>query len=181
MQALTTNEVVALFGLEARRVQKEVEHGVIEPRRFGLPAVLYLRALSEMGVEVSAVADRKRLYALIRRAWESRVALRIQLSRIVELQLDALCDEVMERVGRFEAWKQTLVVDDRILAGEPVFPRTRLAVRNIGGMYLRGASVRDLQEDYPYLSEQDIELASIYARAYPPRGRPSSDGKAPAR
>jgi uncharacterized protein (DUF433 family) len=181
MEALTTNEVVALFGLEARRVQKEVEHGVLEPRRFALAAVLYLRALSEMGVEVSTVDDRKRLYALIRRAVDSSGTLRIQLSRIVELQLDALCDEVKEQVRRFEDWKQTLVLDDQILAGEPVFPRTRLAVRNIGGMRARGATTAELREDYPYLTDDDIEFARMYARAYPPRGRPPHDREAPPR
>jgi uncharacterized protein (DUF433 family) len=180
MNALTTSEVVALFGLEARRVNKEVEHGVLEPRGFALPAVVYLRTVTEMGLEVRTVDDRKRLYGLIRRALETST-LRIQLSRIVELQLEALCDEVREQVERFEAWKRTLVVDDSILGGEPVFPQTRLAVRNIGGMRLRGASIDELREDYPYLTDEDVELATTYTRAYPPRGRPPRDREAAPR
>jgi uncharacterized protein (DUF433 family) len=180
MEALTTNEVVALFGLEEGRVKKDVEHGVLDRPRFALAAVVYLRAVTEMGLEVRAVDDRKRLYGLIRSALETST-LRIQLSRIVELQLGALCDEVKEHVERFETWKRTLVTDDSILGGEPVFPNTRLAVRNIGGMRLRGASIDELRDDYPYLTAEDVELATTYTRAYPPRGRPPRAIEAPAR
>jgi uncharacterized protein (DUF433 family) len=30
----------------------------------------------------------------------------------------------------------------------------------------------EIREDYPYLKEQDIEFAKLYAQAYPKRGRP---------
>jgi len=30
----------------------------------------------------------------------------------------------------------------------------------------------EVREDYPYLSSEDLEFASLYARAYPPIGRP---------
>jgi hypothetical protein len=44
---LTPSEVVALFGLDERRVRKDVEHGVFDrgksPPRFALAEVVYLR------------------------------------------------------------------------------------------------------------------------------------------
>ena len=70
MDALTTNEVVALFGLDERIVRKEVEHGILgvgSPPRFDLPAVVYLRALSSLGFEMGKLADRKRLHEMIRK------------------------------------------------------------------------------------------------------------------
>ena len=54
-QALSTTEVVALTGLEERRVRKDVEYGVVEaksPPRFELPDVVYFRALAELGIEL---------------------------------------------------------------------------------------------------------------------------------
>lgn len=181
-KTLTTNEVVALFNLEERRVRKEVEHGVLESPRFALPAILYLRTVDRIGFQMTAVDDKKRLYGLIVRALETmtsrvleEISLRIQLSDIAELRLAALLDDVTEKVNRFEEWKRRLVEDDAVLGGEPSFPKTRLAVRNIGGMRLRGASLSEIREDYPYLTEEDIEFAKTYTRAYPPLGRPSRE------
>ena len=49
----------------------------------------------------------------------------------------------------FATWRKQLVVRDDILGGEPVFPRSRLAVRQIGEMARRGAPVKDILEDLP--------------------------------
>jgi uncharacterized protein (DUF433 family) len=70
---------------------------------------------------------------------------------------------------RFEEWKAQLVTDDAILGGEPVFPKSRLAVRHVGQMLLRGASRDEVQEDYPYLSDRDLDFAEICAQATPAR------------
>ena len=96
----------------------------------------------------------------------------MQLSPIAEVKVGAVVEEVEARTERFEAWKRKLIVDDRVLGGEPVFPKSRLAVRNVGGMRLRGASIEEILEDYPYLKAEDIEFAGMYASAYPRMGRP---------
>ena len=64
------------------------------------------------------------------------------------------------------------MTDEDILGGEPVFPRSRLAVRHVGGVLMRGASVDEVREDYPTLTDEDLELSTIFTRAYPPMGRP---------
>ena len=56
----------------------------------------------------------------------------------------------------------------------------RLAVRQIGEMARRGATVAEILEDYPYLIELDVELAKRFVTAYPRLGRPRSR-EAPAR
>jgi uncharacterized protein (DUF433 family) len=70
---------------------------------------------------------------------------------------------------RFEEWKAQLVTDNAILGGEPVFPKSRLAVRHIGEMLLGGASRDEVREDYPYLSDRDLDFAVAYTQ-----GRPSA-------
>jgi uncharacterized protein (DUF433 family) len=77
------------------------------------------------------------------------------------------------KLARFEAWKQKRVVtDEKVLGGEPTFTKSRLAVRHVGGMLLKGASKNEVLEDYPYLEDEDIEFAPVYTRAYPRMGRP---------
>ena len=84
------------------------------------------------------------------------------------------------KLDGFEAWKKKRVgTDENILRGEPTFPESRLAVRHVGGMLLRGASVEEVRADYPYLKDEDIEFATIFTRAYPRVGRPR-DAQAPA-
>ena len=45
--------------------------------------------------------------------------------------------DVEGRLERFATWKKKLVTRDDILGGEPVFPNSRLAVRQIGEMARR--------------------------------------------
>jgi uncharacterized protein (DUF433 family) len=84
-----------------------------------------------------------------------------------------------KRLSEFERWKKKLVERDDILGGEPVFPKTRVAVRHIGEMARRGASVEEISSDYPSLSKQDIEFAKRYVAAHPRVGRPRArEGRA---
>jgi uncharacterized protein (DUF433 family) len=176
MDALTANEVSALLGLDQRSIRKEVEHGIVatgSPPRFDLVAVVYLRTVFSLGVELGSIKDRQRLYELIRAAMGMpKPPATVQLSPIAEIKIGTILREVEERAKRFEAWKRQLVIDDHILGGEPVFPKSRLAVRHVGGMRLRGVAVKEIQEDYPYLKADDIEFAEMYAAAYPRMGRP---------
>src|SRR5262249_16550032 len=153
MTELTPSEVVALFGLDERRVRKDVEHGVFDrrkgPPRFALAEVVYLFAVAAFGVDLG-VDDRRRLYRLIAAALaERRPRKSIELGWYREVQLAAAVREVKTRIERFARWKNKLVTRDDVLGGEPVFANSRLAVRHIGEMALRGAPVTDILEDYP--------------------------------
>lgn len=174
-QALSTTEVVALTGLEERRVRKDVEYGVVEvktPPRFELPDIVYFRALAELGLELD-VEGRRLLRERIAGAFRAKpLPRRVPLSGILELKFDEIVEVVTKTLACFETWKERLVQDDDILGGEPVFPKSRLAVRQIGGMLLKGASVPEVKEDYPYLKDEDIEFARLYTVAYPRVGRP---------
>jgi uncharacterized protein (DUF433 family) len=181
---LTPSEVVALFGLDERRVRKDVEHGVFDrgksPPRFALAEVVYLFAVAALGVELG-VDDRKKLYRLIAAALAQRTPPKsIELGAYLEVRLASAVHDVEGCLERFATWKKKLVTRDDILGGEPVFPNSRLAVRQIGEMARRGAPVKEMLEDYPYLDAQDIEFAKQFVAAYPRVGRPRVR-EAPAR
>jgi uncharacterized protein (DUF433 family) len=176
MQELTPSEVVALFGLDERRVRKDVEYGVFDrrkgPPRFALAEVVYLFAIAASGVELG-VEGRRRLYRLIATALAKRTPPKsIELGTCLELKLAPAVQEVEARIERFAKWKKKLVVREDVLGGEPVFPRSRLAVRQIGEMARRDASVQDILDDYPYLEPQNVEFAKQFVTAYPRAGRP---------
>jgi len=185
-QALTVNEAVALVGIEERTVRKEVEYGLFgseSPPRFKLPALVYLRVLRELGLQTT-VEERKRIYALISKAFaHSKKPVKVEVSPVLELKLDAATEEVQSMLDRFENWKQRrVVIDPDIVGGEPVFAKSRLTVRHIGSMLLRHGEkvMQEVRDDYPYLKSEDIEFAKLYTMAYPKVGRPRA-GKAATR
>lgn len=168
----TPAEAAAFVDLPERQIRKEVEHGLFSTD-LGFQALVYLGALRQIGLELRVV-DRRRLLAVVAREIGSRGKTPdvVALSEILMLRLGPVVRELRERVDRFNAWKETLVTDPEILAGEPVFPKSRLAVRHIGMMLERGASPEAIREDYPYLDEEDLEFARLFVRAYPKVGRP---------
>jgi uncharacterized protein (DUF433 family) len=180
--ALTSNEVVALSGVDELRLRKDMEYGVIAPSsppRFELDVVVYLSALAKLPFDLG-VADRRRLRETIANALSAgEPPALLELGEFVELRLRELVRQVVDRRARFEAWKKRLTTSSTILGGEPAFPGTRLAVRAIGSMVLRGVDREELREDYPQLGDEDLEYARMFVIAYPRRGRPRAPETAP--
>lgn len=177
--ALATTEAAALTGLDERAVRKDVEHGILyagTPPRFAEVALVYLRVCASFVFHLDA-RDRKRLHADIADALERGLA-RVNLGPGWTLDVAAIAADLRHRVADFEAWRAALVPRDDILVGEPVFAGSRLAVRHVGEMLARGADPAEVREDYPYLTEHDIELAGLFAVAYPRIGRPCGQAAA---
>ena len=172
-ETLSATEVAALSGLDEGRVRKEVEYGILARPSFTLGDLVYFFAVAVLGVQLG-VDDRKRLHAVIASAMSERKRpLRVEISPVLEVRLDRVASDAEGKLARFEAWKaKRVVTDENVLAGEPTFPKSRLAVRHVGGMLIKGASKDEVLEDYPSLKDEDIEFAPVYTRAYPRMGRP---------
>jgi uncharacterized protein (DUF433 family) len=173
--ALSLVEAAALADLPEGKVRKDVEYGLFgkqSPPRLPFSALVYLRALRMLGLDLG-VEDRRKLLGRIRDALKkAKTPEVVDLSDVLSLKLGALVRDLTERLKAFETWKSHLVTRDDVLGGEPVFQRSRLAVRRIGALAVRGASPKTIVEDYPYLKLADIDFAKLYARAYPRVGRP---------
>jgi uncharacterized protein (DUF433 family) len=173
MLTLTTTEVAALTGLDEKSIRKDVEHAVLDagtPPRFAESALVYFRARALFRFALDA-GDRRQLYALVSDAVERHVS-RVELGPGWLLDVEAITRDILDRIARFDAWKAKLVTSEHILGGEPVFPNTRLAVRQVGDLLARSAPLREVREDYPYLTDEDLEFAPLFLTAYPRVGRP---------
>ena len=58
------------------------------------------------------------------------------------------------------------------MAGTPVFRGTRIPVYLIADMFEKGASIQEILEEYPSLTGEMMQCASIYATTHPRLGRP---------
>jgi uncharacterized protein (DUF433 family) len=56
-----------------------------------------------------------------------------------------------------------IAVDPKIMLGKPVIKGTRLSVEIIVEKVAYGATADDLRKDYPFLREDDIRAALLYA------------------
>ena len=170
----TPNEAAAFVQLPTKRIYKELEFKVISPvsPRTHIPfaALIYLQALKDVNFEFS-VENRALLYKRLVVALEQSLPT-LGIGNYFELKLNFIKTELSELITRFTIWKKQLVCEQNIMGGETVFPDSRLTVCHIGEMLFRGESPEIIREDYPYLSEEDIEFAPIYVKAYPNIGRP---------
>jgi uncharacterized protein (DUF433 family) len=170
--ALSALEVAALVDLDEGKIRKDVEHGLFDRPRFSMPDLVYFRLLARLGLHVG-VEDRRKLHDLVEGAMRKRPTPKtIALSPVTDLRVGDVAAEMEQKLDRFTKWKKKIVENPSILGGEPVFPKSRTAVRQVGGLLLRGVPERDMREDFPHLTDEDFEFAPLYAKAYPKMGRP---------
>jgi uncharacterized protein (DUF433 family) len=62
-----------------------------------------------------------------------------------------------------ETLLQRITIDSNVMLGKPVIKGTRLTVELIVEKLAYGATYRDLKEDYPFIAEEDIRSALLYA------------------
>lgn len=100
----------------------------------------------------------------------------VDIDNFVSLELGKACKEVKPRVNLYVEGLERVEENPNILGGAAVFRGSRLSVLHIGKMADRGVNIAEILEDYPALTEGDVEFAKLYYRAHPTVGRPRSDG-----
>jgi|SRR5882757_5462759 len=71
--------------------------------------------------------------------------------------------------------RRPIISNPDILGGEPVFEGTRIPLAHITGLIANGVDLAEIREDYPSLSEPDLQLAAIRAKIKPSGGRPRKE------
>lgn len=62
-----------------------------------------------------------------------------------------------------EALLKRITINPNIMLGKPIIKGTRLTVEFIIEKLAYGATYKDLKEDYPFIDEDDIRSALLYA------------------
>jgi uncharacterized protein (DUF433 family) len=101
---------------------------------------------------------------------------------LLKIDLSEPRRELAASLRALQRARHLVVSDAEILGGDPVFRGTRVPVHLIAGVITEGAVEADLLKSYPRLTAEMVQLAPIYAAAYPLRGRPRKQpwqGKSP--
>lgn len=75
-------------------------------------------------------------------------------------------------MDRLEKAREMVVEDPEILSGTPVIKGTRIPVHDVAALLDAGTPLDEILMCYPRLHERQVELASVYAQAFPPLKKP---------
>lgn len=187
-RTFTIAETVALTGVSERQIRNEIEREVVDvPRtagrelRLGFAALLYFEVLHDLREDWSRQVGpelRKEFYRALKKTLSGRESpSEVVVRDKLVFRLGALVADTSSRAKRFEQWCSRLVHDDSIKGGEPVFANSRLSVRHVGELLLGEKSAlarKELTEDHPFLTREDLEFAPLFVKAYPRVGRPTT-------
>jgi len=88
------------------------------------------------------------------------------------IRFSDLWKEVDGRLRSLTEARQMVVEDPEILSGTPVIRGTRVPVHDVAAQVDSGIPTERILKSYPSLNASQVELASIYSKAAPQRGRP---------
>jgi len=178
--AYTPSQVSAVTGLPLPAVHKAIEYKLIRPKRvreghlvqrlLSRSQAVYLR-MEAKGLRSLPLAARRQ----VARAVEQDPgidAMFISEGSVILIQYKSARKDVDKGLRRLMEATRMVESDPEIMRGAPVYKRTRIPVHAIADMLSQGATVAEILEGYPALTRQKVELAPMYVKAFPLRGRP---------
>jgi uncharacterized protein (DUF433 family) len=173
---LTRREAAELSGTSELTVKKAVDLGVVPSRRRGAQSLLEsadVPVLTMLGhlTGVSLAAAHKRSLRRWLRAPDGPDEL-VLIPGLVVRRLDDV-EHARERAERYVRLREQWIISDpEIKGGEPVIRGSRVSVHTLAARLAEGESDAVLDEDLPHIPADAREVAAMYARANPRRGRP---------
>jgi uncharacterized protein (DUF433 family) len=185
--AYTPQEVAAMSGAPLSAVQKAITSGRIPARtdrthrrRLDDAALLAFALIQALPQEVHvSPAD---AYRLLNQSELSPMDMTgdLIIGDLVRIDAGKALGPARQRMRLYERARDLIVSDPDIMGGTPVIRGTRITAQAILGRINAGDSICSILEEYPYLDQETVEAAALYAKANPPRGRPAGELWRPA-
>lgn len=185
-RVITVNEAAFAAGVSLKTVNQAIDREHVRTRELTRATDRAKRGIDATDAvylsvrEVLAPEVRAKLYRFLHGKPISELPAQFEAERVV-LNLERAIREVrvrLELLGRIE---ERVEADPEVRGGEPVFRGTRTPVYTVARKVELGSTAEELFEDYPRLQPGDVELATQYAKLYPPRGRPRNEWMRPAK
>ena len=174
-RTLSANEAACVTGVPLRQVHRIIDAGLLgsaatrreRSRTVHCDGLVSLKLAHET-TAIFTVAGRRRLVRYLLGHPDAQTA----RLRDVSVDVRSMKDEVQEGLSRLARACETIATDDAVLSGTPCVRGTRIPAHDIAEMLANGDDAGAIRDAWPELTEQQIEAAALYARAYPRRGRP---------
>jgi uncharacterized protein (DUF433 family) len=178
--AYTPSQVSAVTGLPLPAVHKAIEYKLIRPKRVREGHFVQRLLSRSQAVYLRMEAKGLRSLPLTARRHVARAveqdpgieAIFISEGSVIVIQCKSARKEVETELRRLAQATRMVESDPDIMRGAPVYRGTRIPVHAIADMLSQGATVAEILEGYPALTREKVELAPMYVKAFPRRGRP---------
>jgi uncharacterized protein (DUF433 family) len=178
--AYTPSQVSAVTGLPLPAVHKAIEYKLIRPKRvreghfvhrlLSRSQAIYLR-MEAKGLRSLPLAARRKVARAVEQ--DSGIdAMFVSEGSVILVQCKSARKDVETGLRRLAEATRMVESDPEIMRGTPVYKGTRIPIRSIADMMTQGATVVEILEGYPALTREMVELAPMYVKAFPRRGRP---------
>ena len=180
-RTFTPSEAAVITGVPLSAVHKAIDAGPLGKERAREPGkrtllktdVIYLAAISIFDPTLMQLTDqaKERLWKAISATPNVR---KIMLAEGLNLDLNRVVARVWANTTLLDRARKMVVVNPAIRGGEPILRGTRIGVYEVAAM-AKDATADERAEilaGYPTLKEEQLDLALIFATAYPRRGRP---------
>jgi uncharacterized protein (DUF433 family) len=175
-ELLTPSEAAVIAGVTVRDVNRVIDEHIVPTSLYSLKGGRWLRSNACTYVRfyfhaAKALTSDERthviyaLSAMKHHRWTFK-------HEFLTVDLDGFFVETQAKHAALMRARELVVEDPEILGGTPVIRGTRIPVYDIAASIAAGHEVGRVKAAYPELDDERIELASLYAQANPPRGRP---------
>lgn len=182
IENLTTSEAAIAAGVTVAKVNRLIDKRILpkllykasENRTVRKEACLWVAFYYETEDVLTSSARIKAMRSVLahKHSWDELRQCKFEESRTVQVVLSSIWDDVERRLSQLRAAQDLVIEDPEILRGIPVIRGTRIPVYDVASLVDAGTPFAELREIYPKLRPSQIELASVYAKATPLRGRP---------
>jgi len=174
---LTRNEIAEISGVSVNAVNKALEQRVAKGRRqrgrtlLAADEAAALALLSELPISLSIKFKREVRNWIVKR--NPAEAEEFELSRALRIAMTESAADVAKRAFDYVHLREkNIEADPKKMGGTPVIRGTRVPVRTLALLVESGESLEALAEDYPHIPVEAYEIAALWARGNPQRGRP---------
>jgi len=192
VERLTTSEAAVAAGVSIPQIHRIIDERILpddlysttQMRTFRTDACVLIAFYFETAELLTAQARQRAIRSVLAHCsgwngWKDCV----YQDRSVTVNFDEIFERVIERLDKLTKAREAVIEDPDILGGTPVLRGTRVPVYDIAAMAEAGVTADQILRSYPSLKDWQVDLASIYARAVPQKGRPrrSTSHLSPAR
>jgi uncharacterized protein (DUF433 family) len=181
MERLTTTEAAVAAGVSVPQIHRIIDEKILpedlysttQMRTFRTEASVLIAFYFETADSLTAQARLRTIRNAMAHcsSWEEWRNCKVE-DHSVTVHFARIWKAVNNRLRQLMKARQMVIEDPEILSGTPVIRDTRIPVYDIAAAFDSGTPVERILKSYPSLKDWQIELASIYARAVPARGRP---------
>jgi len=172
---LTPREAASVTQVSLKQVNAIIDSGILaktvvtkdRERRITKTGLLYLKLVFDTS-EMLTREGRERVIRML----EESPRRQVFQENGVRVDVRAFRSAVNEGLSRLRQARGLVARDPDILGGTTCIKGTRIPVHDVAALVAAKESMAAIRRAYPRLSKAQIELAALYAEAYPRRGRP---------